>query len=67
MTKKKEPQARERELLEESAQLVADWIRSDPQLVTEIKESYEAAGRGEGTPVRQVIKKPPPDWAPAQH
>lgn len=55
MRKKKEPKVREQELLDESARLVAGWIRSDPQLVAEIKEGYEAAARGEGIPIRKLI------------
>ncbi|MBI2886708.1 MAG: hypothetical protein HYY02_05825 [Chloroflexi bacterium] len=53
----KSPQVREQELLEERAQLIGDWILSEPALVQEIKESFEAAERGEGVPAREHVEK----------
>ena len=57
MPAKKDPQVREQELLEKQAQLVADWIRDDPELVKEIQEGVEAVARGEGIPAREIRKQ----------
>lgn len=52
----KTPQVREQELLEERARLIGDWIRSDPALVQEIEEGYQAAERGKGVPAREYFE-----------
>lgn len=57
MPAKKDSRVREQELLDEQAQLIADYIRNDPELVKEIQEGVEAVWRGEAVPARDIRKQ----------
>lgn len=48
---------RERELLEERARLIGEYIRSQPELVAQIQEGLAAAERGEGIPAKEYFAK----------